>query len=566
MHRQQPIGNKILYARMKRNERLKHILKLKQMKASFKTTSAADTSINNNNNTSINSYHKPMHQRQRSLQVDRDNKLLLKRMRSISNRNNKFVPTKQSTSKNNLQHEHDERARSHLLHQHRKRILKIKQIESENHRLATRLDTCKSILNVQQQHKEWIDNRKYLENACDYPVNLELFGQRDGSISPRMKSNKSALTNNKAPQRPSTTEPSHRRRNNNSHSNSRTNTRGNIRNRRQQNNGGRAGKNVIDQSRNMNQRRPNTTTTTTTTTKRPISKPGRARTPTTSKSGVNEKFLITSPAIAAVMENNNNQDIQSVAMSSTTPSVTWSSDAVRIGVELFVVHGFSLGSEHGGILYEARSIKTNTVYRLTATKTNINFVWKSLSKNIYSNVENENIDFEKGSIQKNNNSYVIEVLARSCLKLKLIKRRLKLTLQAPSLTKEQKDIQCSAITIQKYSRRYIIKQNIQAEYLAAQIVQTRQRGRIAKKTVQHRRQTVATKHTAAIKLQTKQRSRRDSKKVVQLRAVQKNERNAATCLQARSRGRQSRKGAFENERLFFAHSLILEFTNFTFEC
>jgi hypothetical protein len=185
---------------------------------------------------------------------------------------------------------------------------------------------------------------------------------------------------------------------------------------------------------------------------------------------------------------------------------------------------------------------------------------------IYSNVETENIDFQKGSIQKNNNSYVIEVLARSCLKLKLIKRRLKLTLQAPSLTKEQKDIQCSAITIQKYSRRYIIKQNIQAEYLAAQIVQTRQRGRIAKKTVQHRRQTVATKHTAAIKLQTKQRSRRDSKKVVQLRAVQKNERNAATCLQARLRGRQSRKGAFENERLFFAHSLIVEFTNFTFEC
>jgi hypothetical protein len=377
MFRAPTIGSKILYDKMKKREHDKHKNRLINMKSSLSTFVPKTSS-----KMSINLKRQYMI-RQRNKTVDKDNQLLLDRMKEIANRYNKFSGAVHSssfssaTSPNSpnegfnpihgpISHaeRHDQASTKHLMDAERKRNIKMKKIEFENIRFARRLEMTRGEYSVARAREEWSQNRDYLERICSHPVVMEMFGpnniksgrvtspriSQSGSsprrISPPQKNGNPSKKN--SPRRPSTTEPSRRRRGGST---------------------GRAGRNVIQHQ----QQRPRAKRT------RPTNNSGRRTRPVTTASISNtsaNSMLITSPTMAAAMENN-----QSNSSTSSSPTVTWTDHDVKIGSEIFTVCGFSLGQEHGGILFEARSKSlSGVIYRLTASSKHVQKSFKSLKK------------------------------------------------------------------------------------------------------------------------------------------------------------------------------------------
>ena len=551
MHRALPVGNKILYARMKEREQKKHKNRLSTMTSSFNTTTTK-------NNTSIASTNMKGHyyKRERLLQVDRDNQLLLRRMNTIARRTNQFRSSSSSSSSSTnvspkhvskipsqkttttmmatKSSEYSTRASKHLEHYARKRELEIQKIESENYRMAQRLEAARGTYSVTRARQEWSLNRNYLENACNYPVNIELFGQRDGSMSPRS-------SRSRAPKRPSTTEPTHRP--------SRKSNRGPS---------GRAGRNVVTRQEVLHRRRPNTTQYDANKNTdngdlyhrrlRPTNSSAsrRFRPPPSSELAHFQNMKIHSPAVAAVMENINDRDVQSFVAGSAAPSVTWTSDDVRIGTEMFTVCGFSLGLEHGGVLFEARSRSLSVVYRLTASGTDVTRALLTMRKHTCLQSLHNNTMDEKGTTEgassnsateeNNGHPHTIEMLARNCLRFRLVKRRLRLVLSPPKLTEEQRDTQDAVLKIQSRTRGMLQRRQSRQEHLSAKIVQRNQRGRMARKNVMAKRIQFQEEKVAATQLQARQRGRRGRKKSIAKRTEMK----AVKRIQSTERGRQAR--------------------------
>jgi hypothetical protein len=572
MHRAECIGNKILYDRMQQRSMNKHKQRLNTMKSSF-TSNAAATSTNNG--MSIN-LKRAYYKRQRNTTVDRDNQLLLGRMKDIANRYNMFAglgstgnntassPTKNtaaaassppSTTKYHphphvqISHaaRHDQISSKHLFDAERKRRLDVQKIQAENIRFARKLETAKGKYSVAKAREEWSQNRDYLENITTYPVVTEIFGPRSprSGKSPRGSSkntwNNSPRRKNKVPEprRPSTTEPGIRKR-----SNQRSQNSNGGRGRNGGGSSGRAGRNVVQPQQHRSSSRAKRT--------RPTNNSGQRSRPATtasiSMSNGAGKMLITSPATAAAMENNGQTstlDVNSTVVSHLSPSVTWSATDVKIGSETYSVCGFSLGKEHGGVLFEARSKKlSGVVYRLTATRANVQKALSAMKKMTLigvplvlptrpaaSSSTSTSTSSSSSSSFNTNNQHAdsIELLARNCLKLILYKRRLKLVVVQPELSLAQIDTQNACIQIQSRARGYFHRKKLQQQHQHANVVQRHHRGRMVRNQISE----VKTRKKAAVALQASERGRQ-GRRMLKVR-------KAATCVQKSERGRQARK-------------------------
>ena len=572
MHRAECIGNKILYDRMQQRSMNKHKQRLNTMKSSF-TSNAAATSTNNG--MSIN-LKRAYYKRQRNTTVDRDNQLLLGRMKDIANRYNMYAglgstgnntassPTKNTaaaasspppTTKYHphphvqISHaaRHDQISSKHLLDAERKRHLDVQKIQAENIRFARKLETAKGKYSVAKAREEWSQNRDYLENITTYPVVTEIFGPRSprSGKSPRGSSkntwNNSPRRKNKVPEprRPSTTEPGIRKR-----SNQRSQNSNGGRGRNGGGSSGRAGRNVVQPQQHRSSSRAKRT--------RPTNNSGqRSRPATTASISISNgsgQMLITSPATAAAMENNGQTstfDVNSTVMSHLSPSVTWSATNVKIGSETYSVCGFSLGKEHGGVLFEARSKKlSGVVYRLTATRANVQKALSAMKKMTLigvplvqptrpaasSSTSSSTTSSSISSINTNNqHADSIELLARNCLKLILYKRRLKLVVVQPELSLAQIDTQNACIQIQSRARGYFHRKKLQQQHQHANVVQRHHRGRMVRNQISE----VKTRKKAAVALQASERGRQ-GRRMLKVR-------KAATCVQKSERGRQARK-------------------------
>ena len=578
--------------------------------------------IDGKQRTSMNKKGEYM-KRERLHQVDRDNQLLLSKMRSIAKRANQFisVDVRSSSSSSSIvsDTEDQERPPQHLEHGLRKRVLEIQRIESDNVRIAQRLESARSghgSYSVVKLREEWAKNRNYLENVCSHPVVESLFGKRDGS-SPRplpgARGGGGGRGGARVPQRPSTTEPNQRATRNSTSCSSRFGGVGRRNNGRNAGrNAGRAGRNVVDRQNETDQRRPNTTQVasrrlqkrnrpdnsgggrhsprpaivrsetaaggvhSSSRSKMRSNRSKRSRMSSSSSSNQNnnhQNILVTSPAMGAVLDNldaKTSVEVDAVMISTTSaPSITWESNDVRIGGELFTVCGFGLNQNHGGILFEARSRSSRSIYRLTASKKNVALALKRVEEN--ERLRNmlllggENVEQSRAAMvaekmataaatlksspsssqSSNIDPSSVEKLARKCLRLRLLRRRLRLVLIEPEITEEMYEKQEAIIVIQKVSRgmlaRKITNHELTIKTNAAKVVQKNQRGRQARCIVSLKKIKNSKNKNAATRLQAQERGRQSRRYSSKLMNQKKEKNDAITKLQSTERGRQARK-------------------------